>query len=142
MVFAAQVYETSGSPVTVVSNVGTNGTSVSPSLWAPHAYAPNAPYPSPPTGPQVPPAFAPDHAAYLAQQAGPIYSAPPPFIQDPTMMNYNTGAPPFAPAYHPQAGYQGFPQVVSILCLLMLLVINQIEMFYDLENLNGIIWIN
>jgi hypothetical protein len=91
--------------------VATNGqTSVSPSLWAPHAYA-NAPYPSPPSGPQVPPAAYADHAAFLAaQQAGQIYSAPPPFIQDPGMMNYNAAAP-FAPNFHPQ-GYQGYPQVV------------------------------
>lgn len=111
-------------PVTVAT-----GTSVSPSMWTPHAYASNAPYPSPPTGPQVPQqtAFG-DHAAFIAAQQGgtPIYAAPPPFIQDPGMLNYNTGAPSFAPAYHPQAGYQGFPQVVGVIfrvvdCSLILL---------------------
>jgi len=107
---AAQIYETAGSPVTVVTVA--NGTSVSPSLWAPHAYA-NAPYPSPPTGPQVPQPAYTDHPAYIATQpTGPIYSGPPPFIQDPSMMNYPPTAPPFGPPYHPQS-FQGYPQVVS-----------------------------
>lgn len=106
-----QVYEASGSPVTG------SGPSVSPSLWNPHASAyATAPYPSPPTAPQVPvpqPPY-PDPTAFIGPGGPAIYAAPPQFIQDPTLMNYSGPAPPFPPPYHahPQ-GFQGYAPVVS-----------------------------
>jgi hypothetical protein len=125
---APQVYETSGGPggpvAVTVASVVNGGPSVSPSLWAPHAYAPNAPYPSPPVSgppvgpPQGPAAYAEHPGAYLGGPppgAGPIYTAPPQFIQDPGMLSgYPGAAPAFAPPpYHPAGGFQGYPQVVS-----------------------------
>lgn len=104
----AQVYEASGSPVTG------SGPSVSPSLWNPHASAyATAPYPSPPTAPQVPqPPYA-DPTAFIGPGGPAIYAAPPQFLPDPTIINYSGAAPPFPPPYHahPQ-GFQGYAQVV------------------------------
>jgi len=105
----AQVYEASASPVTG------SGPSVSPSLWTPHASAyAAAPYPSPPTAPQVPQPPYGDPTAFIGPGGPAIYAAPPQFLQDPTIINYTGPAPPFPPPYHahPQ-GFQGYAQVVS-----------------------------
>ncbi|CAL8131712.1 unnamed protein product [Orchesella dallaii] len=102
-----QVYEASASPVTG------SGPSVSPSLWTPHASAyATAPYPSPPTAPQVPQAPYGDPTAFIGPGGPAIYAAPPQFLQDPTIINYSGPAPPFPPPYHahPQ-GFQGYAQV-------------------------------